>query len=269
MPNRPMLPCALLCLIAACSVPAASVKKGPLTDQVQAGIRSGTGTFEHSELDALLVSMVTAAGRVEYAKLKSERAKLQSYLARLDGADLSALSREHLLALLINAYNAYTIDLILEHYPLASIKDVPGGTPWKLEFCKLGGNTVSLDFIEHNLLRPSELFGDPRIHFAVNCASIGCPLLRRGAYRGEEIDKQLDESIRNCMADPRYLSVSDRTVKVTKVLQWFAGDFKDKYGSVSKFLLPYVTGEAAAILEQEGDGALDYLDYDWSLNDAR
>ena len=154
----------------------------------------------------------------------------------------------------------------MRNYPTDSIKKI--SKPWDTDFARVGGNTVSLNFLEHNLLRPRELFDDPRMHFAINCASIGCPLLRAGAYTGKGIDKQLDEAVRRCLNDARYAKVDGDKVRVTKVLEWFKGDFDSKYGSLAKFLLKYLPAEAKGVLEKRGEGAIAFFAYDWGLNDT-
>lgn len=255
----------LLMSTTACGAPKAEFVEGhPLTAKVTAGVRQGKGTFDHSDFDALLRKYVAAGNRVDYAGLKKDRPTLQKYLGRLATAKVETLSKEELLAFLINSYNAYTLDLIVEHYPVKSIRDIPNA--WKAELYSVAGVKVSLDFIEHSLLRVPELFTEPRIHFGVNCASNGCPPLRPGAYTGPNVRKQLEETTRSALANPTYLQVKDGKVHVTEVLKWFGEDFVRKHGSVAKFLMPYVNEEAKKILAA-GDGALSYLPYDWKLND--
>ena len=113
-----------------------------------------------------------------------------------------------------------------------------------------------------------ELFNDPRMHFAINCAAIGCPLLLGEAYVGDRIDAQLDSSVRRSLQEPRYLVVEGDGVKVSEVLKWFNEDFTSKHGTLSKFLIPYARDDARKILESRGDAAISYLTYDWDLNDV-
>ncbi len=237
----------------------------PLTGDVQKGIASGESTFSHAGFDALLRKHVRETGRVDYAGLVTDRETLSAYLRSLAGANIASLSRDELLAFLINAYNAYTLDVVTRNYPLESIKEID---PWATPFCEVGGYTVSLNDIEHKLLRPSELFDDPRMHFAINCASIGCPFLRPGAYDGENIDRQLEEAVSNCLTDSRYAKADGNGVAVSKILNWFKGDFTDKHGSLSGFMKPYVSPDIRSRLEKNGDGGVRFLDYDWNLNDT-
>jgi hypothetical protein len=264
---RPLL-LTLLCVLPVACGPARGVDaEDPLTRSVQKGLNQGQKTFSHDAFDALLQKHVRPSGRVDYAGLVKDKKELQAYLDQLAGADPASLSRPELLAFFINAYNAYTLKVIVDSYPVKSIRDL--SSPWDTAFCKVGGSTVTLNHIEHMILRPKELFDDPRMHFAINCASIGCPLLRQGAYTGAGIDKQLDEAVRRAMKDERYLRVSSGGVEVTKILSWFKGDFTEKYGSLAKFLAPHIEeGEAKKILQDKGDSAIDFLGYDWNLNDT-
>src|SRR5690554_5944218 len=158
--------------------------------------------FDHSGFAQLLAAHAdSAAGRVDYAGLKKDEKKIDAYLKKLDAVDLKTLGPDEKLALLINAYNAYTLQLILENYPgIKSIKDLK--SPWKSKRYKVGGHTLSLDDIEHGLIRP--VYKDSRIHFAVNCASIGCPPLQAFAFEGDKLDAQLDLAARKTLQDTRY-----------------------------------------------------------------
>lgn len=257
----------LAMILVGCS-PVAEIEAGhPLTRDVLVGIRSGQGTFDHSDFDGYLKKYVDDRGFFRYADAKKEGAVLQRYLARLADAKIGDLAKNEILALLMNAYNAYTIDLILRNYPVESIRKLDD--PWGTEFCKVGGQTVSLDFLEKGLLLPKETFGDPRIHFGVNCASIGCPPLQREAFVGKNVDRQLEQATRSALARPDYLRVEGEEVYVTKILSWYKKDFVDEHGSLSKFLIPYASGRAKQLLEAQGDGAIEFLSYDWKLNEAK
>ncbi len=246
-------------------VPSAKIEKNkPLTIAVQAGIGGGKKGFDHAEYDALLKKHVKGDGRVDYAGIKKDHASLQKYLGQLATAPIESLSRDELLALLINTYNAYTLDLIVRNYPVESIKKL--SKPWDSKFVKLGGETITLNDVEHKFLRPVELFNDPRMHFAINCASVGCPPLRKGAYTGKGIDAQLAEGVREALKKPRYLKVSGDGVEVSKILDWFKDDFVKKYGTLREFLALHATGRAKELLSKEGV-SIGYQSYDWDLND--
>lgn len=262
----PLAALSLLFALAAC-VPARELDQDlAITALVQQGIQQGSEGFSHAALTELLRPSVRGDGRVDYSALRSSRAKLDDYLGDLAAVDLRRLSRDHLLALLINAYNASTLQLIVANLPLESIKDLDA--PWTTPRCRLGGMTWTLDQIEHNLLRPAELFHEPRIHMAIHCASLGCPPLSREAYEGATIEAQLDAAARRCLTDPRYLRREGEVLYATQILNWFASDFTEKYGSLAAFLKPYAAPPVRELLEARGDKALSYVTYDWALNDV-
>jgi hypothetical protein len=241
----------------------------------------------HRTWDALLKQHVVVAkdgtsSRVDYAGLRADQAALQGYLDELSSvtqAEYQGWKREQRLAFLINAYNAFTVKLILTRYPeLASIRDLGSflSSPWKKEFFTLLGVARSLDGVEHGLIRAPGAFDEPRIHFAVNCASLGCPMLRAEAYVAERLDAQLEDAARRFLSDRsrnRYDAASG-TLLVSKIFDWYAGDFSvGAAKSVPAFLARYADlladeGPARAQL-RDGRAALRFLDYDWRLNSVR
>ncbi len=250
--------------------PKAKLIDGPVSEEVTRGVQQGTATFDHSELDALLVAHVDAgAGRVDYEALASERPRLDAYLGRVAAATLPSLSAPELEALLINAYNAYTISLMLDHLgEVTSIREIDD--PWGAKRYTFGGHTVSLDDLEHGLLRP--IFKDPRVHFAVNCASIGCPPLRAGAYTGVEVDAQLEAATRRTLSDERYARWEGGALALTRIMNWYGEDFtregwSPRSGSVAGFVKRYARADLAAKLE-EGT-SVTWLEYDWAANTSR
>lgn len=264
--------CLLLLLTSckmSCFAPKAETIESPIASSLQAA--SGEGQFDHSSYDQLLRANVDyAAGRVDYASLKKEQNELLAYNERLGDAELSKLSSEARMALLINAYNAFTLQLILENYPgVSSIKDLD--SPWKAERWELGGDTVSLDDIEHGLLRP--VFKDPRIHFAVNCAAIGCPALADFAFRSESLDEQLEEVSRRTLRSPRYARAEGGELRLTKILSWYGDDFtkegwSPRAESIPEFVARYGSDAVRELVEKHGaDTPVAFVDYDWSLND--
>jgi hypothetical protein len=207
-------------------------------------------------------------GVVNYAGFKADEALLDRYLDVLEKVDPEALNREERFAFYINAYNAWTIKLILTGYPgLTSIKDLGSffQSPWKKAFVRLNGRTLSLDEIEHGILRPR--FKDPRVHFAINCASKSCPPLLAEPYRGRTLDAQLDRVTRQFLNSPENHRLEGRTFWVSSLFKWFAEDFGD---DVVGFYLKYADDGLKRRLEEAGRGRIDvsYLDYDWSLNGA-
>jgi hypothetical protein len=175
------------------------------------------------------------------------------------------MGRDQKLALLINAYNAFTLRLILDHYPLGSINDIPDQERWKAKRWRLAGETVSLDQIEHERIRPK--FAEPRIHFALVCASVGCPKLRGEAYVAERLEEQLEAQARTIHGDSRWFSfdADAKTVRLTQLYRWYGGDFKQQAGSVPAFAAQFSPALKKALDEGEKVD-LRWIDYDWSLN---
>lgn len=224
------------------------------------------------------------ASQVHYAGMAAQRSELQSYLRLLSSVSqvqFDGFSRAQQMAFLINAYNAFTIDLVLTRYPrLESIKDLGNflSSPWKPRWISLLGNTVSLDDIEHGMLRKRGVYDDPRIHFAVNCASIGCPMLREEAYIPEQLEQQLESQMRRFMADRernRWNPKAER-LELSRIFDWYAEDFR--LGHQGIFSLHGLAARFADVLaDREADRArvrstrvlITYLDYDWRLNDAK
>lgn len=229
-------------------------------------------TFDHSKLDALLKQHVVGVGYVDYLSLKQEgAADLDAYLAqlaKLDAAAYKQLPESERLALLINAYNACTLKLIIEHYPLKSIMDIPESKRWKDERWQVAGRKVSLDQLEHEWIRKE--FKEPRIHFAVNCASIGCPPLRAAAYTGASLDLQLEQQAERVHNTARWCKhhVMTGNLFLTKIYEWYADDFKRDAGSVLKYVAKYVP-TVKETLRESRTPKVRYVDWDWSLNDRK
>jgi hypothetical protein len=222
------------------------------------------------------------ASQVDYAGLAQERSALQTYLDSLSAVprvQFDSWSKSQQLAFLINAYNAFTVELILGHYPdLKSIRDLGNivfNSPWKQEFFTLFGARRNLDWIEHEVIRKPGAYDDPRIHFAVNCASVGCPMLREEAFVGEHLDAQLEQQTRRFLADRtrnRY-EPKTATLVVSQIFDWYGEDFSAGYrgvGSLRQFLGSYAdllatTPAERAMLRRNLVG-IDFIDYDWALN---
>jgi hypothetical protein len=217
---------------------------------------------EHSIYGDLLKKYVRH-GVVDYHGFQNDESRLDAYLDALAKIEPDALSRDGQLAFYINAYNAWTIKLILSGYPgIKSIKDL--GTlfksPWKKKICRINGNVISLDDIEHGILRPR--FKDPRVHFAVNCASKSCPPLRAEPYEEKVLDAQLDAAAKSFINDPDRTYLEGNTLHVSSIFKWFSDDF----GDIGKYVRKYAAGELKKGLESNADIRIKYLDYDWSLN---
>ena len=228
---------------------------------------AGTRTFDHTIWNTLLEEG-TQQGLVDYIFFEQERAKLDQYLAELAEAELKELDRDQLMALLINAYNAYTVQSILDFMPLESIKEIPG--VWDTREHTVGGHQLTLDGIEHNILRP--LFKDPRIHFAVNCASMSCAPLPPWAFTGEELEQQLSQWTQQFVNDPKYVRFEDQKVVISKLLNWYGSDFTlpdafPRAESVRSFLAQSAKEPLRSQL-LDPSFPTQFDEYDWSLNQA-
>ena len=204
---------------------------------------------------------------MDYEQLGSEVAALDRYIDSLGSAPFDDLGRNEKLALLINAYNAFTLKLILEHFPIDSIKDIPSADRWEARRWKVGGKTYSLEEIEHQQIRPK--FKETRIHFALVCAAVGCPPLRKEAYTGSKLEEQLADQARKVHRDgSRWFQwVADGpAVKLTRLYQWFEGDFEQVHGSVLQAVATY-SRETSDALKSGEPPDVEWFDYDWSLND--
>ena len=210
----------------------------------------------HGSYDALLDKHVDANGRVAYRSIEKESsAELAAYLKSLETVDPSALSEQEQIAFWINAYNARVIRGILDGYRADGFLARKRFFSW-YSF-PLAGKERSLDEIEHEILRKQ--FSEPRIHFALVCASTSCPKLRREAYRGDQLDAQLDDQTRGFLSDPTRNQIGPGDViKISSIFDWFEEDFVAAAGSVPAYLERY-----RSIQE---DTEIDYLDYDWTLN---
>ena len=208
-------------------------------------------------------------GVVDYQGFKQDEAELDRYLALLDKTTPGSLPEKDQLALYINGYNAYTVKLILDNFkdgkPPRSIKKIGGffSSPWGISFVRIGGRTLSLDEVEHEIIRPQ--FKEPRIHFAVNCASISCPPLITEAYEAGTIAEQLEKSTRDFLSNRTNNYLDGSTLYLSSIFKWYGEDFQDDPVS---FVRAHSSGELEEQLEKLGsDVKIKYLDYDWSLND--
>lgn len=238
--------------------------------------------FDHSRWNTLLQQHVQpqrggVATVVDYDGIAANREALQSYLDSLSAVtqgEFNSFERDEKLAFLINAYNAFTVELILQENQPDSIRDIGTlfSSPWDKAFFSLLGESRTLDELEHEMIRGNPDLMDPRIHFAVNCASIGCPALRAMAYTGDQLDDQLEDSTTQFLSDKqrnRYNSEQD-TLEVSKIFDWYQDDFEGAAGSLSHYLLQYsdtlgIPANRQKALDGE-DMEVQFLPYDWSLN---
>jgi hypothetical protein len=231
----------------------------------------------HALLGAVLTAHVRN-GLVDYRALKRDE-RLMRYLEQLAATDPAALpSGRDRLAFWINVYNAQTLKLIADNYPVKSIGELHFGkslvlatalrkTAWHTHRFIVGGREYSLDAVEHAILRP--VFRDFRIHAAIVCAAASCPPLRSEAYEGDTIDRQLDEQMRLFLANPKLnrYDAADNTLHLSKIFSWFEKDFTGGRKTIVEALLPYFPAETAEALKAKGrDTAIRYIPYDWALN---
>ena len=222
------------------------------------------------------------ASDVNYAAWKQDRQGLADYLEQISNVSAEQYrdwSRNQQLAFLINAYNAFTVDLVLRHYPVESIKDIGFwlGSPWRSKFFTLLGQHCSLDDIEHRMLRGDEGFGEPRIHFALVCASRGCPALPREAYISDDLESQFEEAIERFLADQgrNRFNVVTGHLEVSALFDWYGDDFIGFKGgkTLEDFFRPYADilsdDTAGKKRIQRAKAPLSFLPYDWRLNDRR
>lgn len=249
---------------------------------------------DHARWTALLKNHVVLmdggkASRVDYAGFTRDRAALQAYLdslATVRESDFGGWSKPKRMAFLINAYNAWTVEKILTRYPeIRSIRDFGTlfGSPWKDRFVGLLGRKLSLDGIEHEMLRAPGAYEEPRVHYALNCASIGCPMLREEAYVPERLDAQLEEQARRFLSDRsrNRFNAEKGVLEVSRIYDWYAGDWSSGYRGIAAGARPIASlteyfARYAQLLADERPGrnliaeqkaAIRYLDYDWALND--
>jgi len=215
-------------------------------------------TVDHSSWSMLLNKHVDEEGNVDYASFAKDREKLDAYLNILAINPIAAsASKNERLAYYINLYNAGTVQLILENYPLKSIKDI--NSPWDKDRVAVGKDMYSLGDIEHKILRK---MNEPRIHFAINCASYSCPKLLNEAFTADTMEDQLARATVDFINDPKRNKITAEEAQVSQIFKWFKKDFTDQ-GSLKTYLNRYANQKLNA------QAKIKYLDYDWSLNASK
>jgi hypothetical protein len=224
------------------------------------GTSLGQNIHQHQQWQDLLQTYVNIHGEVDYKNLKQNESELDAYLDLVSkNPPEDSWTKNKKKAYLINAYNAFTVKLILDHYPIKSIKDIGGffSSPFTMEFARIDGKLYSLDDIEKGMLLK---MGDSRAHFAVNCASESCPKLLNEAYVAEKLEKQLDVSAKTFVNSDKN-KLSKTKVELSRIFKWYASDFESEFGSVIKFINRYAD-------ETIGEEAfINYLPYSWELNE--
>jgi Protein of unknown function, DUF547 len=262
--RRSFILCASAALLLAACAPAAKQAEG---NWATSG--SKAETINHDAWDAILTSYARAAddgiNRVDYAGIKTKAAgELKGYLTALQSIKISEYPRDEQFAYWVNLYNAATVQVIVDNYPLESIRDIGllGQGPWKDKFLKVEGQMLSLDDVEHGILR--SIWKDVRIHYAVNCASIGCPNLALKAYRANMLEPMLDDAARAYINHPRGFTKTDGELIASNIFEWYQSD----WGTANDVVIharKYASLETLALLKDAN--GIDAYDYDWALND--
>jgi hypothetical protein len=229
----------------------------------QAAARS---TFDVAPWQAILDRYLTPTGRFRYGALHDhagDRAALDAFVARVGEAELEAMSRDARFAFYVNAYNALTVRSVLDRWPVSSVMEEDGFFDGRRH--RVAGRRLTLNELENDVLRPR--FGDPRVHFAINCASVGCPPLSRQAFTAANVRLQLARLTRAFVRRSTRLERGSGTVRVSRIFEWFAGDF-DAQGGVRAFVASQLPEADAAFVRDAGTRVA-FSPYDWSLNGAR
>jgi hypothetical protein len=210
---------------------------------------------DYKSWDTFLKKYVSTTGEVDYKSIKSNKKELDAITKIFSATSvLPSWSKNDQLAFWINAYNAFTIDLIINNYPLKSIQGLDGGKPWDVKRINIGGKKYSLNNIENDIIRPQ--FKDARIHFAVNCAAKSCPPILNGAFFGKTIDTQLDEVTKKFINNKKYQTITSSNITLSKIFDWYGADFGDIVTFINKYSNVKVNKSAT----------IAYKDYDWALN---
>lgn len=227
--------------------------------------RTSGPEFDHSTFGKLLQEHVDDGGWIDYEGLAADEARLDEYLDAIAAAPFDALGRDEKLALLINAYNAFTLKLILEYQPLESIKDIPAAERWEAVRWDIGGQEWSLNQIEHEEIRPK--FIEPRAHFALVCAAVGCPPLRTEAYDGSHLDQQLSDQAHYIHQHKTWFhfDAESSTLSLTQLYDWYDDDFAQVAGSATDYASRY-SPELPQALKGGSTPTIQWLPFDWALN---
>lgn len=229
-------------------------------------VASNSQPISHASWDSLLRKHVDEQGLVDYQGMAVDSNMLKDYLKLLseNPPNDQRWSEAEQMVYWINAYNAFTVKLILDYYPIPGIKEIKNGVPfvnsvWDIKFFEIGGEAFDLNNIEHGILRKE--YTDPRIHFALVCASLSCPKLQPFAFTADRLDEQLDQAAREFINDPFRNDIYEKPIQLSKILSWYWMDFKDTYDSRYDLIKQY----ADRPVDTEQD--IEFLDYDWSLNE--
>jgi len=236
---------------------------------------ASTARVDHGAWDGFLsrnlVPGPDGSTRLAYARVSpSDRALLDEYLKALTATPISRHARDTQLAYWINLYNALTVQVVLDHYPVASIRDIKldsglfSSGPWDKKLVEIEGEEISLNDIEHRIIRP--VWRDPRVHYALNCASIGCPSLSPKAFTSEDLDARLTQAATAFVNSPLGVQVADGQITVSRIYDWFHEDFGVGDAAVFEHILKFAMPELREMMQSIGK--INNVAYDWKLNDA-
>ncbi|MBP6238990.1 MAG: DUF547 domain-containing protein [Saprospiraceae bacterium] len=213
---------------------------------------------DYKSWDTFLKKYVSASGDVDYKSIKANKKELEAITKAFSETSVStSWSKNDQLAFWINAYNVFTIDLIVNHYPIKSIQNLDGGKPWDVKRIAIGGKKYSLNNLENDIIRPQ--FKDARIHFAVNCAAKSCPPILNGAFFGKSLDEQLDAVTKKFISNTKYQNITSGKMTLSKIFDWYKVDFGDIFTFINKYSTIKVNKNTAIV----------YKEYDWSLNEKK
>lgn len=270
---RHLLAALMLCVISA-QVAAVSLFGGSETTAFwSASSAESMQSVDHSAWDNLLNRYIEdddGLHRFAYVRVsEQDRRSLDGYLDALQQISVTELHSGEQFAYWVNLYNALTIDLILDHYPVESIREITEGLlsfgPWKMPLATVEGKELTLDQIEHEILRP--IFRDPRIHYVVNCASVGCPNLQREALTRENTERLLEQAAKQYINHPRGVRFDGEALILSKIFQWYGDDFGSSDAEIIDHLIRYA--EAPLARQLQSTSSIGDFDYDWSLNGSR
>lgn len=236
---------------------------------------ASTQTINHTNWQQFLSNNLKVNGSRSYLDYSdipaADRALLADYLSLLSTTPISQFNRSEQQAFWINLYNALTVETILNHYPVSSITDIdisPGwfsNGPWGKKLIRVEATELSLDDIEHRILRP--IWQDPRIHYAVNCASLGCPMLQPSAFTPENSEHLLNQGATAFINSSQGVTLSNKSITLSKIYDWFAKDFGRNETELLEHITQYAAPELKTILQQQPN--IDRYQYDWQLNDIK
>lgn len=207
----------------------------------------------HSSFNELLKNNVSETGKVNYNGFINNKKELDAYTSMLiEHPPKDEWTNKEKLSYWINAYNAFTIKMIIKNYPIKSITDLHGGNPWGVKWISINGIQLSLNEIENDIIRPT--FKDPRIHFALNCAAKSCPKLLNEAYSSAQLEKQLDQQTKQFINE--HIVMNKKSIELSKIFQWYSTDFENTIEFLNKY----------SDIKIMSNAKINYQEYDWSLN---